>query len=190
VEFAASGKPTAQEVDDLIVLAEDVVDNDFSSPDALKSWKEHTETDRYYEYDGYGTLYLGRQNVRAQAGYYVTDGKIYYFDGTDFSSYWEEGDDKDFFVDHECGVVYFSTMVGDWMTRDHKNVKLGFKWGASSVPNYIKIATAIRTALLIATNDDYADVFTSSDGRVQTSFKVQQFRKIYEELLENHREVP
>jgi len=198
VDFGASGKPTAQDVDDLIVMVEDLVDNDFSSPDALKSWKEHTETDLYFDYSGVGPLYLGRKDIRLQTDVYLTDGKLYYFNGTDFSDYWTEGDDEDLYVDYENGIVYFHefvekvTQVGlksAFDLRLKRNVKCGFKWGAASVPDYIKLATAIRTAIMICTNDDYADVFISADGRVQTSFKVAQLKREYDALLKNYRDV-
>ncbi|MCJ2531429.1 MAG: hypothetical protein LN413_03830 [Candidatus Thermoplasmatota archaeon] len=163
-DFSVNTRPTKAHVEDIINAAEDEVDRYTNT-----AWRPLTVTDEFHDFKSpriYGrplpsyTFWLFdvrdfrfvpfRHRPVVSPITTPTD-KLEVWRGNeyeDIAATGTEGRQNDWWVDYDKGVLYF---VSKWPLRERNGVRLTYRYGADAVPNDLRHATVLLSAVYLAT---------------------------------------
>jgi len=198
-DFSTSTKPTKTTVEDIINRMEDLIDER-----TRHAWRAVTVTNEYHDYhrDFYrsGIAYpTGRMPCRCvhlnhRGAHAFTSGthKIEIRDDGEFvdlvleANGYEEGFDKDYWIDYENGVIYFK---GEEPDSGRDTVRVTYEYGETAVPGDIKEACIKLVAIDLMYSEDWTVMTMDNIDKIDLRGKVDAWKKDIDEMLARREEL-
>lgn len=186
--FTESTVPSDAAVNDYILEAEEVVDNDTQTASRIrKVTNEYHTVERntpYYTQTGYRVKlnYKFIRELDDSAG-----DKLEIWNGTTYENYLTtktEGRGNDFWLDYESGVLYIRGM---FLTQREKGIRLTYRYGKAEVSKNIQLATALQVAILLLVNEDNSFILNETGETRNMGYdqRVAQYDKKYRRIVFN-----
>ena len=199
-DFSDSTKPTKVAVDAAIDRTESIIN------EATKhAWHKVSVTNEYHDYlipsyahrRPFGWV-RGRQpdrgvylSHRAIRSFVSGTNKIEIWDGDEWKDLiltangFEEGRDKDYWLDYEGGVIYF---INETPAIGKKNVRVTYDYGESTVDGDIKEICILLTAITLLSSEDRSVFVVEGMDNLGLSSKVTSWKEQADKLLERRKE--
>ena len=199
-DYSASTKPTKVAVEEAINRAEDIIDN------ATKhAYRAVSITNEYHDYliPSYAHrrpfgwvrgrqpdrgVYLAHRAIRA---FVSGTNKIEIWDGDEWidlaltANGFEEGRDKDYWIDYPAGVIYF---IDETPAIGKKTVRVTYDYGEATVDGDIKEICILLTAITLLSSEDRSVFVVEGMDNLGLSSKVTSWKEQADELLERRKE--
>lgn len=199
VRFNADTFPTREQVQELILEAEDEIDQTTHN-----TWKSTTVTEEYYDfpvehgYSGHGrvfpwgtgwAIYIHRRNITPFSN---SDGdKIELWNGSSYDDWVvtkTEGRNNDYWLDSTQGILY----IKNWYPFfRRKGIRLTYRAQQSPVPKDIQKATSILASIDIIRSDDNSAVLTDTGDPDSMSHldRITNLQERYDRIMNNRSEI-
>ncbi len=194
-QFTSGTDPAYDEVEAWINETEDYVDQYTHS-----AWRELTITDETHESKGYQKI-QSRARVLAVIVHLQhrpikvlstgSGDKLEYFDGSNWrdllliATEGEGPGDSDFWVDLRKGKVYLQSYAP---VRGSATIRVTYRYGKTPVPNTIKRATLLLTAIQFLRADDYKREFPDNSQTFSVESKATSFRSEAHRIMDMYKE--
>ena len=187
--FNETTRPTLKEVQASIKRAETEIENM-----TQHAWRAKTITDQYYDipeisWDGiFVRIKLRHREIRTLAS--GSGDKLEIWNGStweDWLTAKTEGRANDYWVDEGAGVVFLRISYR-WHRK--KAVRMTYRYGASSVPEDVRDATALVAAIKIIQSDDqtHAAADTGDPTKLNYDARVSQWQRDVDRIISNRSE--
>ena len=99
-----------------------------------------------------------------------------------------QGRAEDFWIDHEQGILFLRLFYPYFVT---KVIRMGYRYGETSVPKDIRRATALHASILLLESDDRSFLVseTGDSTRLTYAERIAQYEKQIEKILHNRTEI-
>jgi hypothetical protein len=192
--LSVSTIPTLAEVETLISRAEDTIDRK-----TRHSWRATTVTDEVHDYQppqfysGLGRsseqrfIVLNHRKIRSFSN--ASGDKLEVWNGNSWVDYittYQEGRDKDFYVDYVRGVIYFMNQTPAFMEH---SVRVTYRFGEITIPGDITQAAVILTAINLISGNEGNALLGTAEGALNNAERLRHWKEEVNEILSRYTEV-
>lgn len=191
--FTVSTVPTLAQVQNHILQAQEKIDNQTG-----RAWRLRKVTNEYlsavssqrYSWGTGMAFPLSKRFVAALAS--GSGDKVEVWDGSnwiDWMTAYQEGRNKDFWMDYEDGVLYIKRIV---LPYEEKVVRITYRYGETTVPADIQECCAKLVAVKVMTNEDRTFLLNDGGDARQMSYdtRVSKYNSVINGILATYAELP
>jgi len=195
-DFSESTKPQKTTVEALINRVEDMIDRE-----TRHAWRSVTVTNEYHDYAGIRKRGYPRGREPCRCVFLCHRAVRAFVSGTHKIEIWAsgewidlvltangytEGRDADYWIDYECGVIYFVDVAP---AIGKSTVRVTYAYGESSVPGDIKEWAIKQAAIDLIYSDDWTVLTIDTTERVNLEDKVRHWKEDVDKIRERREEL-
>lgn len=188
--FSADTTPTQTEVEKLLDYNTKKIDrktgHNFDGT-ASETEEFHLKKPQYSSREGYAIFLSNRKIKTLDSG---EGDSLTIWNGSENEDYLTnrtEGRNNDFWLDYNMGILYIKTFR--WTSPRFFSVNIVYRYGENSVPDDIKKACILMTAIDLAGSDDRSLLFPDNQSSITLSQKIENWTKEIDDIIRNRKEI-